>query len=89
MTPWVFLSVTFIIISSTYFYVGWRIIIPAQFSAPWNWIAWSVLALSVLFLFVPFVLTVMRIYNPIIDVLAWIGYITMGFFSLVFAFILV
>ena len=89
MTPWVFLSVTFIIISSTYFYVGWRIIIPAQFSAPWNWIAWSVLALSVLFLFVPFVLTVMRIYNPVIDAMAWIGYVTMGFFSIVFAFILV
>ena len=89
MSPWIFLSVTFVIISSAYFYVGWRIIIPASFNPPWNWIAWLSLILCLLLLYVPFILTVLRYNDPIIDTHAWFGYISLGFFSLVIVLLLI
>ena len=88
MSPWIFLSVSFVIIGSAYFYVGWRIIIPASFNTPWNWIAWSVIIVSLLILYIPFVLTVLGYNNPLIDALAWAGYISLGFFSLVIALLI-
>jgi len=88
VTPWIFLSVTFLIISSAYYYVGWRIIVPASLNSPWNWIGWLVLIMSLLFLYVPFILTYLRFNDPIIDTLAWLGYISLGFFSLVIAILL-
>ena len=84
----IFFAITFTVLGLAYGYVGWRIIIPAELNSPWSWIAWAVLFL---FLIIPYVATYLHFTgkeNPFTDVLSWIGYIGLGFFSLVFVFVL-
>ena len=84
----IFFAITFTVLGLAYGYIGWRIIIPAELNSPWSWIAWAVLFL---FLIIPYVATYLHFTgkeNPFTDVLSWIGYIGLGFFSLVFVFVL-
>lgn len=76
------------ILTFSYSYVGWRLIIPAGLCFPWNVLSWSLL---LLFLMLPFLSIMLRIYgyqNYPIYVLTWVSYLSLGFITLVFLFLL-
>ena len=87
MGPFLFLLFSFLILSAAYGYVGWRLIIPATFSNNTNIILWLILILMLVIPYLAFVLRMMRYENAFNDVLSWIGYICLGLFSLIFAFV--
>ncbi len=83
----IFLLVTLCILSLIYSYIGWRIITPSLFSHKWKWILWFLL---IFFMLSPLSAIVLRsngIETYWVDILAWIGYLSLGFFLLVFTFL--
>lgn len=83
-----FFLIVLTVLALMYGYVGWRLIVPASFSTPVNVVLWG---LILILLVIPFVSTMARfrgINGPWIDVLAWIGYLSFGFITLLFSFML-
>jgi predicted MPP superfamily phosphohydrolase len=70
-------------------YIGWRFIVPAQLRRFHKCIAWGFLFLFPLFLPLTFQFLMRGINTWWSDLSGWIGYISLGFFSLVLAFLLV
>lgn len=70
-------------------YIGWRFIFPARLSRFHKWIAWGVLFIITLCLPLTFQFRMRGIHTWWSDLSGWIGYISLGFFSLVLAFLLV
>ncbi len=73
-----------LILSAGYTYMGFRLIVPAQLPAPWNWVAWIAI---VVFLLIPpltMYFQMKRVDNHWATALMWVGYISMGFFSFLF-----
>jgi len=73
----------------TYSYIGWRLIVPAGLSPFWNVILWMIL---ILFMCLTPVSIFLRIYGFAVfwsGILSWIAYLSLGFFSLVFAFLVI
>ena len=70
-----------------YGYIGWRIIVPAAFGAPVNILLWGMLVVA---LALPFVVIMAR-FNGVqaawVDWAAWVGYLSFGFLTLLFAFV--
>ena len=75
------------VLALAYAYVGWRLIVPAGLSRAWAVAAWALL----LVLFLLPIITVLAQFNRILPgaggLLVWIGYLTLGLFSLVFTFL--
>ena len=72
------------ILSFSYWYTGWRIIVPAGIVYPYNIILW---VLAVVFLILPFVSIFIRLsgyYASWVYVLTWVAYISIGFMTLLF-----
>lgn len=77
------------ILSLVYGYVGWRLFTPAGFSYPWNILLWVLLFL---FMLMPPLAVLLRVYGFRgfwSNVLSWVAYVSMGFFSLIFVFLVV
>ncbi|HDL03489.1 MAG: metallophosphoesterase [Candidatus Zixiibacteriota bacterium] len=83
----IFFIVVIIILSMMYGYVGWRLIIPARFSIPVNIILWAVLVVALVLPFLPVMMRFRGVGGFWIDALAWIGYLSFGFVTLLFAFL--
>jgi predicted MPP superfamily phosphohydrolase len=84
-----FFLIAFGILALGYGYIGWRLIIPAGLHAPWSTIAWAIL---ILFLIIPpltMFLQVNRFEKAWRDLLSWISYLSLGFFSLLFTFLVI
>jgi predicted MPP superfamily phosphohydrolase len=84
-----FFLVAFIVLSLGYGYVGWRLIPSSALNSPWNTIAWIVL---IVFLIIPplsLLLEINRIESAWLDLLSWIAYLSLGFFSLLLTFLVV
>ncbi|MDP2982988.1 MAG: metallophosphoesterase [Candidatus Latescibacter sp.] len=82
-----FLIIGLAVLSFVYGYIGLRILVPSPFSTITQVILWAVLAT---FLLMPPVSLVFRFtgFKPFwSDAFAWAAYIGLGFFSLVFAFL--
>ena len=75
--------IAFSIVSAGYGYAGWRIITPAHFPAPWNWIAWIFLALLLVLPVLAMSVEFSRLDFPSKRELEWGAYISLGFFSMV------
>lgn len=88
MSPVFFFLITFAILSCAYGYVGWRLIIPSNLSPVLNYFAWGVLILMLLLPYITFILRMNKYENSFSDIISWIGYVSLGLFSLVFAFVL-
>jgi len=82
-----FLVMVIVVLSLMYGYIGWRIIVPAALGFPVNLILWLVLAVSFLLLFAPFILRANGVEGILVDITAWAAYLTFGFFTLLFAFL--
>ncbi|KPK88168.1 hypothetical protein AMJ80_11360 [bacterium SM23_31] len=83
----IFFLIAIVIFTSMYGFIGWRIIVPASLVPPWNMIAWGIL---IVFMLLPPVSIAFRVYgidNTLSNILAWIGYMSLGFFLLVFSLI--
>jgi predicted MPP superfamily phosphohydrolase len=82
-----FLLIAIAILALMYGYVGWRLIIPAALPLHWNILLWGILVITFFLPFIP-VLTRFRGAGSLwLDILAWIGYLSFGFFTLLFAFL--
>jgi len=82
-----FLVMVIIVLSLMYGYIGWRIIVPAAFGFPVNLILWLVVAVSFILLFAPFILRASGAEGIGVGIIAWAAYLTFGFFTLLFAFL--
>lgn len=76
-------------LSLVYGYIGWRLITPMHIGVPWNAILWSLIFLFAALPFIPIIFRLNGIENTAVDVLGWLGYLSVGFFSLVFAVLVV
>jgi len=70
-----------------YFYIGYRLIKPAPFQKWQKRLLWSGLLILPLFLPLSFFLRFLVNNSIFTDLIAWIAYISMGFFSLLFVFL--
>lgn len=68
-----------------YGYIGWRLIIPAALGMPWSLVLWGLLVLCVLLPFVPIIMRINGVEGTAVDIAAWVGYLSFGFFTLLFA----
>jgi hypothetical protein len=75
--------IAFSIVGAGYGYAGWRLLTPAQLPAPWNWIAWILLALLVLLPVAAISIEFNRLNIPWKKDLEWGAYVGLGFFSMV------
>ncbi len=85
----IFFLISFAVLTLVYTYIGWRIIIPARLSSSTKKIIWIVL---ILFMLTPLVSILLRSYGIetyLIDIVTWIGYISLGFFLMVFTFLVI
>jgi predicted MPP superfamily phosphohydrolase len=82
-----FLVMVIVVLSLMYGYIGWRIIVPAALGFPINLILWLLIAISFVLLFAPFVLRANGVEGLPVDIIAWAAYLTFGFFTLLFAFL--
>ncbi len=79
-------SIVLGVLLGAFFYIGWRMISPAAFPAPYKTIAWIVLFL--LFLILPVSMFVLRRGNTFAgDAWAWFAFVLMGFLSFLFTFL--
>ncbi len=83
----VFFLIVVFILTLIYSYIGWGLIVPAGLGPPWNAAAWLIL---ILFLLLPPISTLLRVLGHKAfwsDLLSWIAFLSLGFFSLVFTFL--
>jgi predicted MPP superfamily phosphohydrolase len=77
----VFIAVLFLM----YGYIGWRIIVPAGFCRPVILLLWGILITLMILFLLPIVMRFNEVRGAWIDVIAWIGYLSFGFFTLLLA----
>ncbi len=72
-----------------YGHIGWRLIVLPKFSRFWKSILWSILIMFMVIPSVPFILSSNQIESLWVDTFAWIAYLSMGFFPMLFMTLLV
>lgn len=79
------LTVFVAVICGAHYYVGRRLIVPAQLSGPWTVVAWGALALLAVTMLIAMT---GRFYlpPPIMELVGWAGFVAMGLFSFLFFF---
>ncbi len=85
----IFLIVVIAVLSLMYGYIGWRLIVPAAFSLPLNIILWGALVVLVILPFLPIIMRINGVEGSAVDIAAWIGYLSFGFLTLLFALIVI
>jgi predicted MPP superfamily phosphohydrolase len=81
--------IAFSIVSAGYGYAGWRILTPAHLPAPWNWIAWVLLALFLVLPVLAMSVEFNRLDFPWKKGLEWGAYVSLGFFSMVITLLVI
>ena len=82
-----FVAVSILIL--VYSYMGWRLIVPSRLSPPWNGILWGVLILLTSLTPISFLLRIYGYSTFWSGLLSWIAFLSLGFFSLVFMFLII
>ena len=88
MNVFIFLLIAACILGIGYGYLGWRLIATSNLTAPWNLAAWITLVIFYLIPLTAFVLQINRIENAFTHALSWLGYLSMGFVSMLFTLVL-
>ncbi|MBN1849243.1 MAG: metallophosphoesterase [Deltaproteobacteria bacterium] len=83
-----FLTITVGVLSIIYSYIGWRLISPAMMNPVWKRIAWATIPFFIFMPFVPFFFRFRGIENNWTDLLSWIAYLSLGFFSILFTLLI-
>ncbi len=76
------------VLSFLYSYVGWKLLVPLGLGQPWNVMVWIILFIIAMLPLLSILLRFNRIETDANDVIAWLGYISLGFVSLLFFFLL-
>ncbi len=76
------------VLSLLYGYAGWRLFVPLDLPYPWMAVVWTVLFVVAMLPLVSILLRFNRVETAINDAIAWLGYISLGFVSLLFFFLL-
>ncbi len=71
-----------------YIYIGWHLITPTRLNYSCKKILWFILILLMIIPSLPFILHYFSVEALWVDILAWIGYLSMGFFCIVFMLLL-
>ena len=79
----VFFSIATTILALGYGYVGWRLIRPPRLGSPWKRVAWAALALLSVLPTLSIATRIGGVEASWGDLLSWIGYLSLGFLSLV------
>ncbi|MEW5794955.1 MAG: hypothetical protein AB1772_01215 [Candidatus Zixiibacteriota bacterium] len=83
-----FFVVVILALTLVYGYIGWRMIVPATFSLPVSLLLWALIVALLILPFVP-IFTRMQGSHPFwADPLAWAAYLSFGFMTLLFAFLI-
>ncbi len=77
------------VLSFLYSYVGWKLLVPLDLLQPWKSISWVLLWVIAMLPLVSVTLRFNRVENTTIDVVGWLGYVSLGFVSLLFFFLFV
>ncbi|MBI4430059.1 MAG: hypothetical protein HY562_13175, partial [Ignavibacteriales bacterium] len=72
------------ILAVGYGYVAWRMIVRSSFSRKWKNIGWISLCTLFVLPMLAFILNISRAEGFWFDVFSWVGYVSLGFFSMVF-----
>ena len=83
----VFILVFSAILAVIYGYAGWRIIVPAALPDHWNTALWSLIIFLWLIIPLRFIFWFQKLESDWVDRLAWLGYIGIGIFAILFALI--
>jgi predicted MPP superfamily phosphohydrolase len=83
-----FFLVWIALIGLAHWYIGRRVIHSAAWKGTRKRLAWTTVVLVFFSLLMPFIFFANRSQSASLDVLAWIGYVVMGFVSLLFSFLL-
>ena len=86
MRFYIFFLISSSIVGLAYLYVGWRLIGGSRFRKRAKRLAWLSLLLWYLLPIVTFASFMERIQSGFDDELSWIGYVSLGLFSMVFSF---
>jgi predicted MPP superfamily phosphohydrolase len=84
----IFYIIALSVLSGMYWFIGWRLIVPAGFDLFWNVILWSVIAAFMLLLPPTMVLRSYGFKGQFNDFLLWAAYLSFGFFILLFSILL-
>ncbi len=88
MIFFIFDTVLIVVGVFVYGYIGWRLIEFSRLSRFWKSILWSILIIFMAIPPVPFILYSNQIESWRVDTFAWIAYLSLGFFPMVFMFLL-
>ncbi len=89
MTFVLFFSIATSIVLAIHYYVGRRLIKPANFHIRTKRLLWTLMLILPLFSPLSFISRMIMREGWLTDVIGWIAYLEMGFFSLLFSFVLV
>jgi predicted MPP superfamily phosphohydrolase len=81
------ITIVLVVLGIGYAYVGWRLISHSNLGSPWKFLSW--VGLTVLFVLPVASSFLMRHNEKLTDPLAWVAYVSLGFLSLVFTFLLI
>ncbi len=77
------------ILTILYTFVGWRLLAPLDLVQPWKSLAWMIVLATVALPIAAIPLQVFRIEAEIYDVVLWLAYLSLGFVSILFSFLVV
>ncbi len=83
-----FILVFIILVGLLGFYIGRQIILPLSCKIHWKTGAWFFLFFGLLLTPLQVLLRILKIEGPILDFIAWFGYLDLGFISLIFVLLL-
>jgi len=84
MISFIFDIVLIVVGVLVYGYIGWRLIVFPEFSRFWKFILWSILIMFMVIPSIPFILSSNKVESSWIDTFAWIAYLSLSFFPMVF-----
>lgn len=82
-----FLIIVVALLALMYTYVGRRIVRPARLHNPWKSVAWTAIYMCAALPVIPHFLLHGNIELAWIDRISWVGYVSMGFFLLLFTYV--
>ncbi len=83
-----FFIISFSILLVSYGYIGWRLISSSKIKAPWNLIFWGIIIICLFLPFIYMYLVMGGFSGSWINLMAWIAYISLGFFFFLFVLLI-
>lgn len=87
--PIYFIFIPIGILTFLYGFVGWRLLSPLHLSNPWKLLAWLIVLVFAAFPVASIFMLLTRVEGTISDVVAWLAYLSLGFASILFFFLIV